>query len=67
MTDDGREKPNGKDRLLTQKQAAAILQCSPSTVGLWIKLRRIKFVRLPSGTPRLKESVVRKYLEDVAD
>ena len=61
------EGQNGKDRLLTQKQAAAILQCSPSTVGLWIRLKRIKYVRLPSGTPRLRESVVRKYLEEVAE
>ncbi len=62
MTD---QEKNGRDRLLTQKQAAAILQCAPSTVGAWIKTRRIKFVRLPSGIPRLKESVVRAYLEEV--
>ena len=56
---------NGKDRLLTQKQVAAMLQCSTSAIGDWVKNGKIKFIRLPSGTPRIRESVVLKYLEEV--
>jgi excisionase family DNA binding protein len=55
---------NGRDKLLTLKQVAARCQCAPSTVSYWIRKGMIRFVRMPSGTPKVRESVVEKHLEE---
>ena len=55
---------NGRDRLLTLKQVAARFQCSPSTVSYWVRRGMIRFVRMPSGIPKIRESVVEKHLEE---
>jgi len=55
---------NGRENLLTLKQVAARFQVSPSTVSYWVKKQMIRFVRMPSGVPRIKESVVEKHLQE---
>ena len=53
---------NHRDPLLTLKQAAAMFEVCPSTVGNWIRLGKIPYVRLPSGMPKLRKSVVLQFL-----
>jgi excisionase family DNA binding protein len=55
---------NGREKLLTLKQVAARFQVSPSTVSYWVKNRMIRFIKMPSGIPRIKESVVEEYLKE---
>ena len=54
-----------RDPLLTLKQAAAMFQVAPSTVGNWIQDGKIQYVRLPSGMPKIRRSVVLRALEEV--
>ena len=56
--------PNGRDKLLTLKQVAARFQVSPSAVSYWVRRGMIRFVRMPSGLPKIRESVVEKHLEE---
>ena len=55
---------NRRDPLLTLKQAAAMFEVCPSTVGNWIRLNKVPHVRMPSGVPKLRKSVVMRYLEE---
>lgn len=60
---DGNGKP--RERLLSLKQAAARFQCSPATVSYWIRKGMIRCIRMPSGTPKIRESVVERHLQEV--
>ena len=53
---------NHRDPLLSLKQAAAMFEVCPSTVGNWIRMNKIPYVRLPSGMPKLRKSVVLQFL-----
>ena len=55
---------NGREKLLTLKQVAARFQVSPSTVSYWVKRRMIACVRMPSGVPKIRESVVEQHLQE---
>ena len=55
---------NGREKLLTLKQVAARFQVSPSTVSYWVKKRMIRFIQMPSGIPRIRESVVEEHLRE---
>ena len=57
----GYEKP---EKLLSLKQVAARFQCAPSTVSYWIRNGMIRYVRMPSGVPKIRESVVEQHLQE---
>lgn len=60
------EKDNGKrERLLTQKQVAAICQVAESTVSGWLNRKELKHIVLPGGRRRVREGVLVVYLETV--
>ena len=61
----GNGRSGDRDPLLTLKQAAAMFQVAPSTVGNWIQDGKIQYVRLPSGMPKIRRSVVLRALEEV--
>lgn len=54
---------NGRERMLSLKQAAARFQVAPSTVGGWVRDGKLRHVRLPSGRAKLPESVVEAELK----
>lgn len=63
----GNGRSGDRDPLLTLKQAAAMFQCAPSTVGNWVQDGKIPCVRMPSGMPKIRRSVVLRALEEVRE
>jgi len=56
-----------KERMLRSGEVAEILGVDRHTVVKWIKERKIRAVRLPSGRYRIPESEVRKIIEGESD
>jgi len=52
-----------KERLLRSGEVAKLLGVDRHTVVKWIKERKIKAIKLPSGRYRIPESEVKKILE----
>jgi excisionase family DNA binding protein len=54
---------NGRDKLLSQKQAAVLCQCSDSAVGGWLDRGELPFIRLPSGVRRIRLSDIERFID----
>lgn len=53
----------GRDRLLTPGEVAALFRVDPKTVTRWASAGRIGSIRTPGGHRRFRESEVRTLLE----
>jgi excisionase family DNA binding protein len=53
---------NGRDRLLTPGEVAALFRVDPKTVTRWAAAGRIGSIRTPGGHRRFRESEVRALL-----
>ncbi len=53
----------GRDRLLTPGEVAALFRVDPKTVTRWASAGRIGSIRTPGGHRRFRESEVRSLLE----
>ena len=56
------ERPQGRDRLLTPGEVAALFRVDPKTVTRWAAAGRIGSIRTPGGHRRFRESEVRALL-----
>ncbi|MCW2571096.1 MAG: binding domain protein excisionase family [Frankiales bacterium] len=55
----------GRDRLLTPGEVAALFRVDPKTVTRWASAGRIGSIRTPGGHRRFRESEVRALLRGV--
>jgi excisionase family DNA binding protein len=55
-----------RDRLLTQKEAAILFEVKESTISTWIRRKKLRAVRMPSGRNRVRASEVAKWLGEAA-
>ena len=56
------ERAQGRDRLLTPGEVAALFRVDPKTVTRWAAAGRIGSIRTPGGHRRFRESEVRALL-----
>jgi excisionase family DNA binding protein len=56
------ERTQGRDRLLTPGEVAALFRVDPKTVTRWAAAGRIGSIRTPGGHRRFRESEVRALL-----
>ena len=49
-----------KERIITIKQAAEMLQVHPNTIHNWIKAGRIKAVKLSERTVRIEQAEIER-------
>lgn len=53
-----------QDSLLTTAQVADQFKVNERTVGRWVREGRLKGVRTPGGTIRVRQSEVDRFLQD---
>lgn len=53
--------------LLTPGEVAKMLRVSPDTITRWIRLGRLRAVKLPSGTYRIARRDVENMLRELED
>ena len=54
---------DGRDRLLTPGEVAALFRVDPKTVTRWAAADRIASIKTPGGHRRFRESAVRALLD----
>jgi excisionase family DNA binding protein len=55
------------EELLRTEQVAKMLNVAPSTVRNWVRLGRLRSVKLPGGQYRIARRDVEKLLRDLQD
>ena len=55
--------PVDEDRLLTPEEVGTLFRVEVPTVHRWLRQGRLRSVTTPGGHKRVRESVVRSYLD----